>query len=148
MNLLVLNGPNLNMLGRREPAIYGSTTLADIETACEDLGASLGCTIHCRQTNHEGVMLDWLHESVGTTQGIVLNPGGWTHTSVALRDAVAAIDVPVIEVHLSNVHAREPFRHHSYITPVCIGTIAGLGRLGYLLAIRALASRDAHDATG
>jgi 3-dehydroquinate dehydratase II len=137
--ILVINGPNLNLLGKREPGIYGSGTLADLETQCKAWGEELGVTIDCRQSNHEGVILDWLHsaeqEGFG---GIVINPGGLTHTSVALRDAISAITVPVIEVHLSNVHAREEFRHHSYISAVCEGTISGLGFQGYHAAIRAL----------
>jgi len=145
MNLWVLNGPNLNLLGEREPGVYGATSLREIEEACTDLGRTLGCVVTCRQTNHEGVMIDWLHEAREGADGIVLNPGGWTHTSVALRDAIAAIRVPVVEVHLSNVHAREPFRHNSLVSPVCVGTIAGLGPLGYALAIRALSERLTTD---
>jgi 3-dehydroquinate dehydratase II len=138
--ILVLNGPNLNRLGKREPHVYGHTTLADLEALCVTWGAEWGLTVVCRQSNHEGVLIDWLHaaEDEGV-RGVVLNPGGLTHTSVALRDAVAAIPIPVIEVHLSNVHAREAFRHHSFLSAVCRGTISGLGVTGYRAAILALA---------
>ncbi len=137
--ILVINGPNLNLLGKREPSIYGAGTLTDLETQCKAWGDELATTVDCRQSNHEGMILDWLHsaEQEGF-EGIVINPGGLTHTSVALRDAISAINVPVIEVHLSNVHAREEFRHHSYISAVCEGTITGLGFQGYHAAIRAL----------
>jgi 3-dehydroquinate dehydratase II len=137
--ILVINGPNLNLLGQREPGIYGSGTLIDLETQCKAWGEELATTVDCRQSNHEGVILDWLHsaEQEGF-EGIVLNPGGLTHTSVALRDAISAINVPVIEVHLSNIFAREDFRHHSYVSAVCEGVISGLGFQGYNAAIRAL----------
>jgi 3-dehydroquinate dehydratase-2 len=139
----VLNGPNLNLLGSREPGVYGTTTLADVERRCAELAAELGCRAECRQTNHEGQLVDWLQEigrevSGGESLGAVLNPGAYTHTSVAIRDAIAGAQVPVIEVHVSNVHAREEFRRHSYVTPVARGVIAGLGPAGYELAIRAL----------
>jgi 3-dehydroquinate dehydratase-2 len=142
--VLVLNGPNLNLLGTREPEVYGSQTLADIQAQCEPVAAEFGWTLEMRQTNHEGVLVDWLHEAgagvrAGTVVGVVLNPGAYTHTSVAIRDAIDGARVPVIEVHLSNVHAREPFRHHSYVSPVARGVIVGLGARGYELAIRALA---------
>lgn len=134
--ILVLNGPNMNLLGTREPELYGTGTLADLDVACIQTGHDLGVEVVCRQSNHEGELIEWLHRAVdeGAT-GIVLNPGGLAHTSVALRDAIAAIDVPVIEVHLSNVHAREPFRHRSVTAGACLGSIAGLGRDGYVLAI-------------
>jgi 3-dehydroquinate dehydratase II len=137
--ILVINGPNLNLLGKREPGIYGSGTLADLETQCKEWGEELATTIDCRQSNHEGVILDWLHsaEQEGF-EGIVINPGGFGHTSVALRDAISAINVPVIEVHISNIYARETFRHHSYISAVCEGVISGLGFQGYHAAIQAL----------
>lgn len=141
MHILILNGPNLNLLGRREPGVYGAITLPQIE---EDLvNAFPGHTLSFFQTNHEGELIDRLHAAQDDgTHGIVLNPGGWTHTSVAVRDAVASISVPVIEVHLSNIHAREPFRHTSLIAPVCIGQIAGLGPIGYHIAIEALLKRQ------
>lgn len=137
--ILVLNGPNLNLLGRREPQIYGHLTLAELEAQCQRWAQALGSAAVCRQSNYEGQLIDWLHgaEAEGAG-GIVINPGGLTHTSVALRDAIAGISLPVIEVHLSNIYAREPFRHHSYISAVCRGSIAGLGALGYYAAIYAL----------
>ncbi len=138
--ILVLNGPNLDLLGRREPEVYGSATLADLEAACAAAAAACGTGVACRQSNHEGVLIDWLHAARSDgAAGVVLNPGGLTHTSVALRDAVAGIDVPVVEVHLSNVYAREPFRHTSLVAGVCAGTVAGFGLDGYALAIRFLA---------
>ncbi len=142
--VLVLNGPNLNLLGTREPEVYGSQTLADIQARCEPVAAALGWTLEMRQTNHEGVLVDWLHEAgarvrAGSVVGVVFNPGAYTHTSVAIRDAIDGAQVPVIEVHLSNVHARESFRHHSYVSPVARGVIVGLGARGYELAIQALA---------
>jgi 3-dehydroquinate dehydratase II len=137
--ILVINGPNLNLLGKREPSIYGSGNLTDLENQCKAWGEELTTTIDCRQSNHEGVILDWLHsaEQEGF-EGIVVNPGGFSHTSVALRDAISAINVPVIEVHLSNIYAREEFRHHSYVSGVCEGVISGLGFQGYKAAIQAL----------
>jgi 3-dehydroquinate dehydratase II len=137
--ILVLNGPNLNLLGKREPNVYGSQTLADLEQRCKEWGEEVLTTVDCRQSNHEGVLLDWLHtaEQEGF-EGIVFNPGGFTHTSVALRDAISAIQLPVIEVHLSNIFAREDFRHHSFISAVCEGVISGLGLEGYHAAIRVL----------
>lgn len=139
----VLNGPNLNLLGSREPGVYGTVTLAAVEDRCAGVAAALGATADCRQSNHEGQLVDWLQEigravAAGSSVGAVLNPGAYTHTSVAIRDAIAGAQVPVIEVHLSNVHAREEFRRHSYVTPVARGVIAGLGPVGYELAIRAL----------
>ena len=141
--VLVLNGPNLNLLGTREPEIYGSQTLADIGQQCERVAAEFGWTVEVRQTNHEGVLVDWLQEAgaavrTGSLIGVVLNPGAYTHTSVAIRDAIEGAQVPVIEVHLSNVHAREAFRHQSYVSPVARAVIIGLGAYGYELAIRAL----------
>lgn len=140
--ILVLNGPNLNMLGCREPAVYGSGTLAELEAQCAAWGRDAGVQVVCRQSNFEGQLIEWLHgaESEGV-RGVVLNPGGLTHTSVALRDAVASIPLPTLEVHLSNVHARESFRHHSYVSGVCVGTITGLGPYGYGAALRFLAAR-------
>ncbi|MGH2340070.1 type II 3-dehydroquinate dehydratase [Segnochrobactraceae bacterium EtOH-i3] len=141
--VFVLNGPNLNRLGLREPAIYGSTTLADIETMCRETGARLGLDIVFRQSNHEGVLVDWLHEAADAASGVVLNAGAYTHTSIALHDAIRAIGVPVIEVHLSNVHAREPFRHHSTLSAAAKGVILGFGARSYTLALHALADLTA-----
>lgn len=138
MRILVLNGPNLNLLGQREPGIYGSMTLAGLEALCRAEAEALGLTLDFAQSNHEGALVDALHAAQGTQDGVVLNAAAYTHTSIALRDAIAAISVPVLELHLSNVHAREAFRHHSMIAPVCIGVIAGLGAPGYAVAVRAM----------
>ena len=126
--ILILNGPNLNLLGRREPDVYGKATLSDLEARCESWAVEVGTEAQCRQSNYEGQLIDWLHGAAneGAT-GVVLNPGGLTHTSVSLRDAVSGIHVPVVEVHISNVYAREAFRHHSYLSAACVGTVAGLG---------------------
>lgn len=134
--ILILNGPNLNLLGLREPEIYGSTSLSELDSLCEGWGRDIGLETACRQSNHEGQLIDWLHgaEAEGCT-GVILNAGGLTHTSVALRDAVAGIEVPVIEVHLSNVHAREDFRRHSYLSAVCRGQISGFGVRSYRAAL-------------
>lgn len=137
--ILVLNGPNLNLLGQRQPEVYGRTTLAEIEAMCVDTGAALGLTVECRQSNHEGALIDAIHACRGMRDGIVLNAGAYTHTSIALMDAIASAEVPVVELHLSNIHAREPFRHRSFIAPVSIGQICGFGPAGYGLALRALA---------
>ncbi|CAD5109870.1 type II 3-dehydroquinate dehydratase [Zestomonas carbonaria] len=134
-SLLVLNGPNLNLLGTREPATYGHETLADIETLCQRTAAEHDLAVEFRQTNHEGELIDWIHQARGRHAGILINPAAWTHTSVAIRDALAAVELPVIEVHLSNVHKREAFRHHSFVSPVAIGVLAGFGSNGYRLAI-------------
>jgi 3-dehydroquinate dehydratase-2 len=138
--IYVLNGPNLNLLGLREPEIYGSDTLDDIAGRLEDKARELGLAIDMRQSNHEGHLIDWLHEAQAQgAKAVILNAGAFTHTSIALHDAVRAIDVPVIEVHLSNPHAREPFRHTSFVSPAARGTITGLGALGYELALDAAA---------
>lgn len=136
--IFVLNGPNLNMLGKREPGIYGGQTLADIEAMCVAEGNKLGLTIDFRQTNHEGVLVDWFHEASESAAGIAVNAGAYTHTSVALHDATRAIGIPVVELHLSNVHAREEFRHKSMLAPAAKGVICGFGAQSYILALNAL----------
>jgi 3-dehydroquinate dehydratase-2 len=136
MKTLVLNGPNLNRLGKREPEIYGSQTLADLADLCVTTGKELGLDVDFRQTNHEGELLEWLHEAADNGYPVVLNAAAWTHTSVAVGDACAQLTAPLVEVHLSNVHKREPFRHHSYISAHAVGVIAGLGADGYTAALR------------
>lgn len=141
--ILVLNGPNLNLLGQREPAQYGSTTLQDVEAMCVDAGQRLGFAVKCLQSNHEGVLIDAIHEAGrgvkdGSVLGVVMNPGAYTHTSIALFDAIKGAEVPLIEIHISNVHARESFRHHSYISPAAAGIVVGFGVDGYVLAIEGL----------
>ena len=145
-SILVLNGPNLNLLGTREPGIYGAATLADVEALCHATAKAHGHTVTCLQSNHEGALIDALHEAgrahrAGELIGVVFNAGGYTHTSVALHDAIKGAFVPTIELHISNVHAREEFRHHSWISPVAAGIIVGFGVDGYVLAIEALARR-------
>jgi 3-dehydroquinate dehydratase-2 len=146
--ILVLNGPNLNLLGTREPAVYGATTLADVQALCEATGRELGVAVDFRQSNHEGVLIDWIHEAGiafrgGTLLGAVFNAGAYTHTSVALHDAVKGAGVPTVELHISNVHARESFRHHSYLSAVAAGIVVGFGIDGYALAMHALVRRSA-----
>jgi 3-dehydroquinate dehydratase II len=141
VNVLVLNGPNLGRLGTREPAVYGSTTHADLAELCVRTGTELGLEVQVRQTDHEGEMLGWLHGAADDGVPVVLNAGAWTHTSVAVRDACAQLTAPLIEVHISNVHRREEFRHHSYLSGVATGVIVGLGVTGYVLALRYLAEQ-------
>lgn len=137
--IAILNGPNLNLLGTREPEIYGSDTLDDIRAACEAHGAVLGLEIDLRQSNSEGELIDWIQEARGTRAGLIINPAAYTHSSVAIMDALQVLDAPVVELHLSNIFKREPFRHHSYVSPVAAGLICGFGAHGYILALDAMA---------
>lgn len=142
LSFLVLHGPNLNLLGTREPEIYGRETLAEVDARLGAFGAQVGIQIETFQSNHEGALIDRIQQAKGQGfSALIINPGGYTHTSVALRDVIAAVGLPTMEVHLSNIHARETFRHHSYIAPVAIGQICGLGTIGYELAIRGLLAR-------
>ena len=137
-SILILNGPNLNLLGTREPGIYGATTLAEIARMCDARAEELGVSVSFAQSNHEGVLVDHIHDAVGTSQGLIVNAGALTHTSLALRDAISGTGIPTIELHLSNVHAREEFRHFSYIAGVAIGLISGFGPSGYTMALEAM----------
>ncbi|NVO55231.1 type II 3-dehydroquinate dehydratase [Rhodobacteraceae bacterium B1Z28] len=139
-NVLVLNGPNLNLLGTRQPEVYGSTTLQMVEDLCVQHGVSVGLQVSHLQSNHEGALIDAIHAARGVQDGLVLNAGAFTHTSVALMDAIASVELPVVEVHLSNIHAREAFRHKSFIAPVALGQICGFGAQSYVLALDALAA--------
>ncbi|MBW4708277.1 type II 3-dehydroquinate dehydratase [Roseobacter sp. YSTF-M11] len=137
-SILVLNGPNLNLLGTRQPEVYGSTTLADIEQMCGDWSEKSRCGVVFEQSNHEGVLVDHIHAARDNHNGIVLNAGAYTHTSIALMDAIASVELPAIELHLSNVHAREEFRHKSFIARVAVGIVSGFGAYGYVLALDAM----------
>ena len=140
-SILVLNGPNLNLLGQRQPEVYGTTTLADIEQLCRDTAQGLGLSLAFEQSNSEGALVDLIHAARGQHDGIILNAGAYTHTSIALMDALSSVELPTIELHLSNIHAREEFRHTSYIAKVAIGVMCGFGAQGYDLALRAMAQR-------
>lgn len=136
--ILILNGPNLNLLGTREPEVYGTETLADIQSLCEREGKALGMRVDFRQSNHEGELVEWIHEAQKGVDGIIINAGAYSHTSVAILDALEALKIPVVEVHLSNIYKREEFRHHSFVSAAAKGVICGLGSKGYVLALHAL----------
>lgn len=138
--ILILNGPNLNLLGQRQPEIYGAETLVDVEESCTAVAKTLGLTCTCLQSNHEGQLVDWIQDARASAAGIIINPGAYSHTSVAILDALNAFDGPVLEVHISNIHKREVFRHHSYVSHRADGVIAGFGTEGYALALRRMAS--------
>ena len=139
--VLILNGPNLNMLGTRQPEIYGAVTLADIEAACEKHAQDLGLAAECRQSNSEGELVGWIQAARSDAQAVIINPGGYSHTSVAILDALLAADLPIVEVHLSNIYRREEFRHHSYVSKAAQGVICGFGARGYVMALEALAAQ-------
>ncbi|MCB1757646.1 MAG: type II 3-dehydroquinate dehydratase [Gammaproteobacteria bacterium] len=143
--IMVLNGPNLNLLGTREPDVYGHSTLADVEVLCKEVARSLGYEVDFRQSNHEGTLVDWIQEARTNCAAIVFNPGAYTHTSIALMDAIAAVGLPLAEVHISNVHRREAFRHVSYVSKVALGVVAGFGVYGYSMAIQGIADYLAAD---
>lgn len=136
--ILILNGPNLNLLGTREPEVYGTETLADIQSLCEREGKAMGMSVDFRQSNHEGELVEWIHEAQKGVDGIIINAGAYSHTSVAILDALQALKIPVVEVHLSNIYKREEFRHHSFVSAAAKGVICGLGSKGYVLALHAL----------
>ncbi|MDO4929399.1 MAG: type II 3-dehydroquinate dehydratase [Corynebacterium sp.] len=146
-NILLLNGPNLDRLGKRQPEIYGSTTLADVEEKLTALAQAGGHVLTAKQSNYEGQLIEWVHEAADRGDWIIINPGGLTHTSVALRDALAELDGRFVEVHISNIHAREEFRHHSYLSPIAAGVIAGLGTQGYELALQYIDTRTSPTTT-
>lgn len=144
LSILVLHGPNLNLLGHREPGIYGRETLDSINQSLQDAAVQLGVQLESFQSNHEGALVDAIHGAMGVQDGILINPGAYTHTSIAIRDAIAAVALPTVEVHLSNVYRRESFRHHSYIAPVAVGQISGFGAFSYVLGLRALVRHLTH----
>jgi len=146
MRILVLNGPNLNLLGTRNPKVYGTATLSQIEQEMRQRAVSLGCELDFMQSNHEGVLIDAIHQAKGVYQYLIINAGAYTHTSVAIRDAIEAVEIPAIEIHLSNIHAREPFRHESMLAPVCIGQICGFGPMSYILALQYAAEMEKTNA--
>lgn len=145
MKVQIIGGPNLGRLGKRQPEVYGSTTHAELAALCERTGSELGLDVRVRQTDDEGEMLGWIHDAADAGDAVVLNAGAWTHTSIALRDACTELRAPLIEVHISNVHAREEFRHHSYLSAVATGSIIGLGITGYVLALRFIAEGESSD---
>ncbi|HIK39422.1 type II 3-dehydroquinate dehydratase [Thermoleptolyngbya sp. M55_K2018_002] len=144
LSILVLHGPNLNLLGHREPGIYGRETLDSINQSLQDAAVQLGVQLESFQSNHEGALVDAIHGAMGVQDGLLINPGAYTHTSIAIRDAIAAVALPTVEVHLSNVYRRESFRHHSYIAPVAVGQISGFGAFSYVLGLRALVHHLTH----
>ena len=142
-SVLILNGPNLNLLGTRQPEVYGHTTLGEVEAMCQDAAKQLGLDLSFEQSNHEGVMIDLIHAAKGTHDALIINAGAYTHTSIALMDAVASVEIPTVEVHLSNIHARETFRHTSYLSKVAFGMLCGFGAKGYVMALDAVAEKVA-----